>query len=59
MAARADRLDAIIEKFGAALVEVAGGIGRGVDIINEMKGELLSLREGGDDEPEGQPESRS
>jgi len=53
LAARAARLDAIIEEFGAVLVEVAGGIGRGVDIINKVKGELLAMGGQGHDEPDG------
>jgi hypothetical protein len=50
----ATRLDAALEEFGAALVEVAGGIERAWEIIREMKGELLAIEEQGHDEP-GEP----
>jgi hypothetical protein len=40
---RGERLDAALEDFGRALVEVAGGIGRAWEIIREMKGELLAV----------------
>jgi hypothetical protein len=50
----ATRLDAALEDFGRALVEVAGGIGRAWEIIREMKGELLAMEGHGHDEP-GEP----
>jgi hypothetical protein len=48
------RLDAALEEFGRALVEVAGGIVRAWEIIREMKGELLAMEEQCHDEP-GEP----
>jgi hypothetical protein len=52
----ATRLDAALEDFGRALVEVTGSIGRAWEIIREMKGELFALaaEEQGHDEP-GEP----
>ena len=48
------RLDAALEDFGRALVEVAGSIERAWEIIREMKGELLAMEAHGHDEP-GEP----
>lgn len=51
-----ERLDAALEDFGRALVEVTGSIGRAWEIIREMNGELFALaaEEQGHDEP-GEP----
>jgi hypothetical protein len=40
---RKEKLDAALEEFGRALMEVAGGIDRAWEIIRQMKGELLAL----------------
>jgi hypothetical protein len=48
----ATKLDAALEDFGRALVDITGSIGRAWEIIREMKGELLAIEEQGHDEPE-------
>jgi len=49
-----ERLDAALEDFGRALVDITGSIGRAWEIIREMKGELLAIEEQNHDEP-GEP----
>ena len=49
-----ERLDAALEDFGRALVDITGSIGRAWEIIREMKGELLALEGPCHDEP-GEP----
>lgn len=46
-----EQLDAALEDFGRALVEVAGGIDRAWEIIRQMKGELLAIEEQDHGEP--------
>ncbi|MBM4302545.1 MAG: hypothetical protein FJ121_13665 [Deltaproteobacteria bacterium] len=51
-----ERLDAALEDFGLALVDIIGSVGRASKIIREMKGELLMIGEQGHDELGGPTE---
>jgi len=45
------RLKAVLDEFGQSLVEIAGGHGRAVEIVQQMKDTILAVREQGHDEP--------